>query len=151
MYVDVVGSGLLYSTKTFVFTSPTLMLNYLWVVNPVHRSSIRTIELWIPLLNHHKALPTKAVSFLAECKGLRELKLCLHVDDSNCDFVRLPGRLFNYRVHERLLRRVRDWEALRALRVRKFELRVVFKGWITGPEQSYKTLEEELKGILLMN
>ena len=45
VYVDVVGSGLLYKYRRFYFSSPKTMLNYLWVINPVLKDSIRNIHL----------------------------------------------------------------------------------------------------------
>ena len=52
VYIDVVGSGLLYRFRKFYFSSPTTMLNYLWVINPRHKDAIRTIQLDIALVTY---------------------------------------------------------------------------------------------------
>jgi hypothetical protein len=114
-YVDVVGSGLLYSAKTFLFGSPTLMLNYLWVINPVHKDAIRSIELWISFHSRNKTLPSKALEFLAECNGLRHLVLGIDVDNSNCDITRIHGSK-TFAVSGKLLAKIRDWDALRQIK-----------------------------------
>ncbi|KAE9370058.1 hypothetical protein N431DRAFT_484386 [Stipitochalara longipes BDJ] len=151
-YVDVVGSGLLYSAKTFLFRSPTLMLNYLWVINPVHKDAIRSIELWISFRHRNKTLPSKALEFLAGCKGLRHLALRLDVDSSNCQITRMPGRYKTFQVSEKLLIKIREWDALRQIKgLLSFELRV-FTGdewWTPGAKDRYHQLEEDLRGALL--
>jgi hypothetical protein len=159
-YVDVVGSGLLYSAKTFLFTSPTLMLNYLWVINPVHKDAIRSIELWISFTHRNKTLPSKALEFLAECKGLRHLDLRIDFDRSTCEMTRIYGRK-TFAVSGKLLAKIREWDALRQIkRLLLFDL-IMFvdaRAWkgslpphrqITGAEGRYRQLEEDLREALL--
>lgn len=155
-YVDVVGSGLLYSAKTFLFTSPTLMLNYLWVINPVHKDAIRSIELWISFTHRHKTLPSKAVEFLAGCKGLRHLDLRLDFDRSTCEMTRIHSQR-KFAVSEKMLAKIRDWDALRQIKgLLSFDLRIVSEesnifvpGWTPGAEDRYRQLEEDLRNVLL--
>jgi len=82
VYVDVYGSGLLYRFQRFHFTSPNIMLNYLWVINPVHKDAIRTIELDLGLAKDLRCFREDAprscgrpFDMLAKCKGLQYLSL----------------------------------------------------------------------------
>jgi hypothetical protein len=86
VYVDVYGSSLLYRFKKFHFTSPTVMLNYLWVINPVHKDAIRSIQLDMSLardLGCFREDPPrscgKPFDMLASCKGLQHLRLNIYV------------------------------------------------------------------------
>jgi hypothetical protein len=155
-YVDVVGSGLLYSAKTFVFTSPTLMLNYLWVINPVHKDAIRSIVLWISFTHRNKTLPSKAVEFLAGCKGLRHLDLRIDFDRSTCEMTRIHGSK-TFAVSDKLLGKIREWDALRQIKgLLSFDLRIVSdernifdQGWTPGAEDRYRRLKKDLRNALL--
>jgi hypothetical protein len=162
-YVDVVGSGLLYSNKYFIFKSPTLMLNYLWVINPVHKDAIANVELTLSFRNGNKTLPSKAFEFLAECKGLRDLTLYMVVDHSNCDTTQYAASPYViwYEISGKLLAKIREWDALRQIkRLLLFDL-IMFvdaRAWkgslpphrqITGAEGRYRQLEEDLREALL--
>jgi hypothetical protein len=154
IYVDVVGSGLLYSAQTFLFTSPTLMLNYLWVINPVHKDAIHSIELWISFTHRNKTLPSKALEFLAECKGLRHLALRIDFDTSTCEMTRIHGRK-TFAASSKLLAKIREWDALRQIKgLLSFDLFIVSEhgkilGWPPGAEDRYRQLREDLRNALL--
>jgi hypothetical protein len=82
VYIDVVGSGLLYRFRKFYFSSPTTMLNYLWVINPRHKDAIRTIQLDIALVTYlgcFAADPARTCGrpfeMLAGCQNLQHFTL----------------------------------------------------------------------------
>jgi len=153
IYVDVVGSGLLYSAKMFVFDSPTLMLNYLWVINPVHKDAVRSIKLQIVFRAGKKTLPSKALEFLAGCKGLRNLALHVDVDDLTSERVTVVGMYRGYQVSDKLLRNIREWEALREIKgLMSFDLhfsKTYFYRWAPGAEDRCRQLEKDLRDDLL--
>ncbi|KAN0106846.1 hypothetical protein V8E51_009722 [Hyaloscypha variabilis] len=153
IYVDVVGSGLLYSAKMFVFDSPTLMLNYLWVINPVHKDAVRSIKLQIVFRAGKKTLPSKALELLAGCKGLRNLALHLDVDDLTSERVTVVGMYRGYQVSDKLLRNIREWEALREIKgLMSFDLhfsKTYFYRWAPGAEDRCRQLEKDLRDDLL--
>lgn len=82
VYIDVVGSGLLYRFRKFYFSSPTTMLNYLWVINPRHKDSIRTIQLDISLATYLKCFAAdpprtcgRPFEMIASCQNLQHFSL----------------------------------------------------------------------------
>jgi len=124
MYVDCVGGGLLYRYQNFRFNSATAMINYLWVINPIHKEALRSISLkshigaynWSvpkksivrsrePLCSEGKRLITILQVLLAECKGLNSLTLEFSIDRFKCtdrDFPNFFSRssyLHDYRGH----------------------------------------------------
>ncbi|KAH7364155.1 hypothetical protein BKA65DRAFT_490567 [Rhexocercosporidium sp. MPI-PUGE-AT-0058] len=86
VYVDFVGSSLLYRFKPFSFSSPTLLLNYLCVMNPLHKNAIRSITLNIHFLPNSTTLPKKAFTYLSKCAGLEELRIRIHLPLALCRF-----------------------------------------------------------------
>ncbi|CZT49884.1 uncharacterized protein RSE6_10784 [Rhynchosporium secalis] len=85
-YIDFTGGSLLYRLKAFRFASPTLLLNYLCVINPVHKSSIRDTALHIHLKPHSTTLPTKAFQLLSTCTNLQNVTL----------IIRLPRDMYRF-------------------------------------------------------
>ncbi|KAF8866622.1 hypothetical protein BDZ45DRAFT_278459 [Acephala macrosclerotiorum] len=77
-YVDVVGSGLIYRLKPFTFPSPSMMLNYLLVIHPVHRDAIRSITFTAKLSRTgQKNIAPLALETLASMPNLQSLTLKL--------------------------------------------------------------------------
>jgi hypothetical protein len=115
-YLDVVGRGLIYSQKLFFFCSQTLMLNYLWVIHPIHLNAIQSIELNINY-NHALALNTQAFDKLAECRSLKNLFINIKVSPALCRTRRgTLGYGFTYLLPTHLLTKLTSWESIRALR-----------------------------------
>ncbi|CZT08450.1 hypothetical protein WAI453_007241 [Rhynchosporium graminicola] len=85
-YIDFTGGSLLYRLKAFRFASPTLLLNYLCVINPVHKSFIRDTALHIHLKPHSSTLPTKAFQLLSTCTNLQNVSL----------IIRLPRDMYRF-------------------------------------------------------
>lgn len=110
MYVDVVGSGLLYSHKTFSFTK-TLMANYLWVINPLHKEAIRSIQLEHRIVLN-VTLPHKAFDMLATFKNLKHLTIrfdvCLEYTAQYraWDWAERRKYFNNFRIPRRVLQQV---------------------------------------------
>ncbi|CZS98323.1 uncharacterized protein RAG0_07095 [Rhynchosporium agropyri] len=85
-YIDFTGGSLLYRLKAFRFASPTLLLNYLCVINPVHKSSIREFALHIYLKPHSTTLPTKAFQLLSTCTNIQNVTLIIRLPRDMCRF-----------------------------------------------------------------
>ncbi len=75
VYVDFVGNSLIYRNKPFHFDSPNLLLNYLCVINPLHKDAIRSITLQVRLRKTATKLPDNALLFLNSCKSLQHFNL----------------------------------------------------------------------------
>jgi hypothetical protein len=88
--------ALQYKTKQFSFT-PGLMLNYLWVINPVHKNSLRSIHLEIKIKQRNFSLPKKAFSMLADLPALQHLHLEFNLHPYLCRRMLLRGgqKVFN--------------------------------------------------------
>lgn len=68
--VDVVGGRLLYKLQSFYFTSPQVMLNYLWVMNPSQKNNLRRIHLAFRLTSNKRTIESRPLVALAELPGL---------------------------------------------------------------------------------
>jgi len=131
VYVDFVGSSLLYRFKPFSFDSPTLLLNYLCVINPLHRNAIRSITLNINFRPTCTTLPNKAFTCLSKCEGLEDLNIHIHVPQDLYRFGPIFHRPANSTVNrstyeiidKRILQRIKDCETLKGITgLKKFEL-----------------------------
>jgi hypothetical protein len=98
VYIDVVGSGLLYRFRKFYFSSPTTMLNYLWVINPRHKDAIRTVQLDIALGTHFRCfLPNpprtcgRPFEMIASCQNLQHFSLNIKLDRRYHEVQYKPG------------------------------------------------------------
>jgi hypothetical protein len=146
VYVDVVGSGLLYAFRKFHFTSPPTMLNYLWVINPRHKDAIRTIQLDMDLGTYNQcfddAPPQKCgrpLDMIATCKNLQHFVLNLRM--KRCQFsVHWEGAFWrtrkakNISVDETLFQLVLNCAALRDIRgLKSFEMLFTPTWWARVP------------------
>ncbi|KAH7417342.1 hypothetical protein BKA64DRAFT_657682 [Cadophora sp. MPI-SDFR-AT-0126] len=134
VYVDFVGSSLLYRFKSFSFDSPTLLLNYLCVINPLHKNAIRSITLNVYFRPTCTTLPNKAFTCLSKCEGLEELNINIHVPQDMCRlepiFHGLTYTTVSRSTYEildkRIVQRIKDCETLKSIRgLKRFELRFV--------------------------
>lgn len=155
-YVDVVGCGLIYALKLFLFASPNLMLNYLWVIHPVHLSAIQSIELHI---NYNYSLSLDSLPFekLLECTSLKNLFITIFVRSRDCHrSVMHVGNNFSapysYALPESLLTKLADWKSIRQLRgLNSFRLNVDWF-WKSQSSQSLnlvKDFEESIRSIVM--
>ncbi|KAG4438181.1 hypothetical protein IFR05_006349 [Cadophora sp. M221] len=86
VYVDFVGSGLLYRFKRFSFSSGALLLNYLCVINPVHKNAIRSLTLNVNFRCNNTLLPNKAIAYLSQCASLEDLHIRIQLSPGLCRF-----------------------------------------------------------------
>ncbi len=103
VYIDVVGSGLLYRFRKFYFSSPTTMLNYLWVINPRHKDSIRTIQLDIALVTYLRCFTAdpprtcgRPFEMIASCQNLQHFSLNIKLDQKYYRIQRGPPYGIHY-------------------------------------------------------
>ncbi|KAK0126476.1 hypothetical protein ONS95_008073 [Cadophora gregata] len=142
VYVDFVGSSLLYRFKPFSFDSPTLLLNYLCVINPLHKNAIRSITLHIKFRPTCTTLPTKAFTFLSKCESLEELNIKVHLPHDLCTFSPLFHRPANsptirssFDISDRrlALKRIKDCETLKSIQgLKRFEFVFVLPNVISA-------------------
>lgn len=159
-YVDVVGSGLLYQFRKFSFTSPSTMLNYLWVINPRHKDAIRTIELDLNLQIYKKCFDDKSpracgrpFEMIASCKNLQHFTLNLGLYPWHSTIHRGPpynswgwGTAKSVSVDESVLKVITDCVALKAIRgLKSFEL--IFHTSLPIEEKNQVRLLEVVEGI----
>ncbi|KAE9381472.1 hypothetical protein N431DRAFT_539121 [Stipitochalara longipes BDJ] len=135
VYVDVVGSGLLYAFRKFHFTSPPTMLNYLWVINPRHKDAIRTIQLDMNLSMYLQCFddnpPPKCgrpFEMIATCRNLQHFVLNLRMTRSQYS-TQWEGSYWTIRaaksisVNENFLQLILNCAALRDIRgLKSFEI-----------------------------
>ncbi|PVH85838.1 hypothetical protein DL98DRAFT_568129 [Cadophora sp. DSE1049] len=134
VYVDFVGSSLLYKFKSFSFDSPTLLLNYLCVINPLHKNAIRSITLNINFRPTCTTLPNKAFTFLSKCESLEELNINIYVPQDLCRYSPIFHPPANSNVNRltyelsdnRVLQRIKDCETLKNIQgLKNFDLTFV--------------------------
>lgn len=152
-YVDVVGRGLIYVQKLFFFASPTLMLNYLWVIHPVHLSAIQSIELHI---TYNRSLSLNSLPFekLIECTSLKNLFITIFVGSGDCrKTVTYVGNhswaQYSYALPDSLLTKLSDWTSVKQLRdLKTFRLNV---DWIWRPQslQLIKDFEDSIRSVVV--
>jgi hypothetical protein len=164
--VDVVGGGLIYHFKRFLFKGPARMLNYLWVIHPVHKDAIRTIKLQVHFRRNNKCLPANALTFLSDCKGLQELRLAIKIDSDVCSYsiIRNYPAICEWKVPEDLLSRIMESQELKLIKgLKSFDTRIEVQhhqrfgqfGWNTQYRvhaQSQARLHEfegNLRGVVL--
>jgi hypothetical protein len=147
----------------------------LWVINPVHKDAISSIILRFNIRNDSKTLPSKALEFLAECRGLHHLSLEMDVDSALCTPSWVPtapgtfGRTFYYEVPDTMLAKVEEWKALKGIKgllsfafhvivTRKVYRPYYYGSWTTrtealtkpGSEERYLQLEDNLRRVILI-
>jgi hypothetical protein len=164
--VDVVGGGLIYQFKPFLFKGPARMLNYLWVIHPVHKDAIRTIELQVHFRRNNKCLPANALTFLADCKGLQDLRLAIKIDHDVCSYsiIRHYPAICEWKVPEDLLARMMESQELRLINgLKSFDTKIEVHHWrrfgVFGWNTQYRLqaqsqarlheVEENLRGVVL--
>ncbi len=118
----------------------------------MHKDAVRCIELRIIFRNGNKTLPSKALEFLAECNGLRNLTLHFDIDDLTSE--RVGGGMYRgNQVPDKLLRKIEEWEALREIKgLMSFRLhfsKTHFYRWAPGAEDRWRQLEKDLRDDLL--
>jgi hypothetical protein len=151
VYVDVVGGGLLYHFRKFFFSSPTTMLNYLWVINPRHKDAIRTIELDLHLWTYRKCFDEepprhcgRPFEMIASCKNLQHFSLNIKIFGAQFSVHRAPpfnwagrGTVVSVSIKQEPLKLVTECAALRSIRgLKSFELVVTPDApdrWTPGP------------------
>ena len=146
----------------------------LWVINPVHKDAICSIKLRFNIRNDSKTLPSKALEFLAECRGLHHLTLEMDVDSAVCTPSWVPtapgtfGRTFYYEVPDTILAKVEEWKALKGIKgllsfafhvivTRKVYRPYYYGSWTTrtealtkpSSEERYLQLEDNLRRAIL--
>ncbi|KAH6709205.1 hypothetical protein DL95DRAFT_441999 [Leptodontidium sp. 2 PMI_412] len=177
VYVDFVGSSLLYRFKRFSFSSGGLLLNYLCVINPVHKNAIRSITLNINFRPNCTTLPNKAITYLSQCASLEDLRIRIHLPTELCrfspTFIR-PPNLKTYRVtmdlpmDRKIEKKVRECVTQGSLRglkgLKRFELifcepaAVYIPGLIVNyrfvrpvaePSEELTAFVEEMRGLMV--
>ncbi len=144
----------------------------LWVINPVHKDAICSIELTFNIRHGNTTLPSEALEFLGECKGLQHLSLVMDVDTATCRkswVVLQPGNYYRttcYEVPSTILTKVEEWNALRAIKgLLSFEFRIAvtnppyggYPPWSIraeapakpGCRERYLQLQDELRRVIL--
>jgi hypothetical protein len=129
------------------------------------------------ILKGNKTLPSKALEFLAECRGLQHLTLQMNVDTALCKtswVTTNPGRFSRtlyYEVPDTILEKVEQWNSLREIKgLLSFAFRVIVTHkvyhpyhmtddgrWSTrtealtkpGSRERYLQLEDDLKRAVL--
>jgi hypothetical protein len=143
------------------------MLNYLWVIHPVHKDAIRAIELQLHFRPNNKCLPVKALTFLADCKGLQDLRLAIKIDQEVCSYsiIRLQyPAICEWKVPEDLLARMMESQELRLIKgLKRFDTKIEVHQWrrsdLFGWNTQYRVqaqsqarlheVEENLRGVVL--
>jgi hypothetical protein len=163
--VDVVGGGLIYHFKPFLFKGPARMLNYLWVIHPVHKDAIRTIKLQVHFRRNNKCLPANALTFLPDCKGLKDLRLAIKIDHDVCShsIIRNPA-ICEWKIPEALLARMMESQELRLINgLKSFDTKIEVHHWrqfdVFARNTQYRVqaqsqarlyeVEENLKAVVL--
>jgi hypothetical protein len=147
-----VGTGFLYSQKLFYFGSPTLMLNYLFVIHPVHRSAIQSLELHMQY-SPSLALNSHAFELLPSCHGLKNLFITIHVSSSHCRRERasIPHSLllYTYALPSTLIAKLTAWTAIKKLRnLRTFRLEVEWASKSRSREL-VSDIEKEIRSVVV--
>lgn len=167
VYVDVVGSGLLYQIRKFFFTSPLTMLNYLWVINPRHKDAIRSIELDLNLSTYMKCFVDepprtcgRPFEMIASCRNLQHFILNIYISWGHYELHHLqPHNQWGYvsaahtlSVSERVLKLITGCVALKAIRgLKSFEL--CFKSRLPIHETNQARIlqvTEEIRQLVMM-
>jgi hypothetical protein len=142
------------------------MLNYLWVIHPVHKDAIRTIELQVHFRSNNKCLPANALTFLADCKGLHDLRLTIKIDHRVCSYSIIGHypAFCEWKVPEDLLVRMMESQELRLIKgLKSFDTRIEVQHWRRFGPFGWNTLyrvhaqsqarlhevEENLRGVVL--
>ncbi|RDL35233.1 uncharacterized protein BP5553_07164 [Venustampulla echinocandica] len=79
MYVDIVGSALLYKRAVFSIPGPATVASYLAVIIPERRDAINSLRIRIPLRTYGKVIPDNVLTTLAALKSLRALEVIIVV------------------------------------------------------------------------
>jgi hypothetical protein len=165
VYVDVVGSGLLYQFRKFSFTSPLTMLNYLWVINPRHKDAIRSIELDLNLSTYMKCFVDepprtcgRPFDMIASCRNLQHFILNIYISWGHYE-LHIPlhnqwGRasVNPISVSEHVLKLITGCIALKSIRgLKSFELYFVARLPIHETNQALiLQITEEIRQLVTM-
>ncbi|KAF4627153.1 hypothetical protein G7Y89_g11004 [Cudoniella acicularis] len=151
-YVDVYGSGLLYQFKRFFSLSPVCMLNYLSVINPIHKEALAQLQLNFHLTEKSwKLKPDSALAFIARLPSLKKLAIWASIRNDLIEFKPLrwnpwqsPTRWVQYSIPERVLESIRTNGILNSIRgLSEFDLVILPYGAITNDETEYQKKEGE--------
>jgi len=159
-YVDITGSGLLYTLANFHFTSPYTMHNYLSVINPYHHLNFRTITFRVRITSTTSTIPTRALVTLASLPCLQHLTIEFDVDKYLCTLEssrNVKRRM--YRVKDKVLARLQDakWAVLGG-KLRSFGVEMVvspkvvdrrFHTYHDREDARVTELEGRIRGVVL--
>lgn len=130
------------------------MLNYLWVINPVHKNSIRSIHLEISVPFRNFSPPKKAFVMLAELQGLQDLHLEFNINPYLCRRVNHYHHVIPYPtihndryVPSSELTRIRCCKELRQIQVQSLVLEFVIEEWMRNRSNIHVPGKTELSAV----
>lgn len=127
-YLEVVGSGILYTLLKFAFTSEATMYHYLLAINPRHKDLIRSIHIHLTMTRGTLYLSRKALLTLASLPSFRYLEVHIDIDYFLCAPIGpYAGRQRTMEVGEEELRLVKERKHWKAFENRLWGLEIVFR------------------------
>ncbi|KAE8451911.1 hypothetical protein EG329_002752 [Mollisiaceae sp. DMI_Dod_QoI] len=148
LYIETTGSGILHRLATFSFPGPEDMKKYLSVINPFHKSVIRTIVLDISLTcDRSPSFLNRMVARLGSMDSLEFLKVKFEVPDKPFYRFSFLMRSFFVEIEDEAL-----WRPLKG-KLKGCEIEFVSyiypgRNWTKTPVQSYETLAVQIRGWL---
>jgi hypothetical protein len=141
------------------------MLNYLWVINPVHKDAVRTITLDLSLARDLRCFREdapntcgKPFDMLAKCKGLQHLSLAIDVSYGFYEVQWAGGNnwrtrfIKSYTVAESAVKKIMESVPLRKIRgLKSFEIIWTSnRSWDLQENQQQRLLqmEEEVRKVI---